>query len=98
MTEQTNHSCSYAYDAYEPEPFRGLYLGAAQLARTLADTVVSVIVSIRSGIGESIRQSQDRRQMAKTAGELSRLDDRVLRDIGVRRTEVDFSARRAAED
>ncbi len=96
--EQTNDSCSYAYDAYEPEPFRGLYLGAAQLGRVFAVALVLTIVSIRSGIGRSIRQSQARREMAKAAGELSRLDDRVLRDIGVRRAEVAFAARRAAED
>ncbi len=98
MKEQTNDSCSYAYDAYEPEPFRGLYLGAAQLGPAVADVVLAAFVSIRSSIGESIRQSQVRRQLAKTAGDLSRLDDRVLRDIGVRRTEVAFAARRAAED
>lgn len=98
MTEQTNHSCSYAYVAYEPEPFRGLYLDAAQLGRVFAEAAVSAIVSIRSAIGESIRQSQARREMAKSTGELSRLDDRVFRDIGVRRTEVAFAAGRAVED
>ena len=64
----------------------------------LALALLSLFGSCGAFFGNKIRRCYDEFVIARTAAELSRLDDHILRDIGIHRGEIQRIARAAVED
>jgi uncharacterized protein YjiS (DUF1127 family) len=84
-----------AYMSYTKDRMRSAGQSPFDRAGEIFDA--SVLATVRM-IGKAVRSAHAQYVERRTAAALSRLDDRILQDIGVNRSEIRYIARRLAEN
>ena len=84
------------YETYRPveAPFAALLSPLCFVSEGL----LAAAAEVRKFFASAFRRWCNEFKIARTVEEMSRLDDRILRDIGVYRDEIYFAARAAVEN
>ena len=66
-------------------------------ANDLAEALLAIFSDLGNALIGRIRRWRNEAKIARTAAELSRLEDRMLDDIGIRREDIYLAARASVE-